>query len=198
MLFTQEAVSGLADGSITLTFRTWTKPQAKVGGRYRTWGLLLEVDSVARVELALISDPDARRAGYASAGDLRGAFERQGHDDGEVWRVAFRCVGADDRIARRNNSALDAETQKTIETRLARLDKASGAGPWTRNTLELIAARPGVVSTTLARQLKMERAAFKVNVRKLKELGLTESLEVGYRLSKLGEAFMNRAALRVP
>ena len=38
--------------------------------------------------------------------------------------------------------------------------------------------------------MNMERAAFKINVRKLKELGLTESLEVGYRLSPLGEVFM--------
>jgi Mn-dependent DtxR family transcriptional regulator len=46
------------------------------------------------------------------------------------------------------------------------------------------------VSTTLARRMKMERPAFKINVRKLKELGLTESLEVGYRLSALGEALL--------
>jgi hypothetical protein len=36
----------------------------------------------------------------------------------------------------------------------------------------------------------METAPFKRNVRKLKELGLTESLEVGYRLSPRGQAFM--------
>ena len=34
-----------------------------------------------------------------------------------------------------------------------------------------------------------DRPSFKINVRKLKELGLTESLEVGYRLSPLGKAF---------
>ena len=31
---------------------------------------------------------------------------------------------------------------------------------------------------------------FKTDVRKLKELGLTESLEVGYRLSPRGEAVL--------
>ena len=54
----------------------------------------------------------------------------------------------------------------------------------------LIAAYPGIVSTRLAQRMKMERQEFKINVRKLKELGLTESLEIGYRLSPLGEAFM--------
>src|SRR5687767_12471854 len=98
MLFTKDVVSGLADGTITLTFRTWSRPQAKAGGRYRTSGLLLEVDAISRVDPVSISDADARRAGYLSAEVLRRKLEKQGHD-GEVWRVEFRCLGADDRIA---------------------------------------------------------------------------------------------------
>ena len=39
----------------------------------------------------------------------------------------------------------------------------------------------------------METPRFKMNVRKLKGLGLTESLKVGYRLSPRGEAFLQRA-----
>ena len=39
----------------------------------------------------------------------------------------------------------------------------------------------------------MDRPAFKLNVRKLKALGLTESLEVGYRLSPRGAAFLAAA-----
>jgi hypothetical protein len=189
MLFTNDAHAGLANGTITLTFRTWLRPQAKVGGRYRTGGLLLEVSSVDQVDARTISDDDARRAGHASARELREQLNEQGHD-GRVWRVEFRCVGEDDRIARRNDASLDSAKLTKIEVRLARMDKASSAGPWTRRTLQLIAAHPCVVSTTLARKMNMERAAFKINVRKLKELGLTESLEIGYRLSPLGEAFL--------
>ena len=37
-----------------------------------------------------------------------------------------------------------------------------------------------------------ERHPFKTDVRKLKELGLTESLEVGYRLSPRGRALLDR------
>jgi predicted transcriptional regulator len=107
-----------------------------------------------------------------------------------VWRVAFRCVGADDRIVRRNDAALDADKLAKIEARLARMDRAASAGPWTRQTLALIAAHPAKVSSVLARRMNMDRAAFKINVRKLKGLGLTESLEIGYRLSPLGEAFV--------
>lgn len=61
MLFTRDAAAGPADGTITLTFRAWTKPQAKVRGRYRTWGLLLEVDDVRRVDPTKITEAEARR-----------------------------------------------------------------------------------------------------------------------------------------
>jgi DNA-binding MarR family transcriptional regulator len=59
--------------------------------------------------------------------------------------------------------------------------------------LHAIASQPAVVSTTLAEQLGMERPAFKLNVRKLKALGLTESLDVGYRLSPRGRALLAAA-----
>ena len=41
-----------------------------------------------------------------------------------------------------------------------------------------------------------EKMPFKVNVRKLKRLGLTESLDVGYRLSPRGAVVLS--ALRGP
>lgn len=192
MLFTEDSIPGLADGTITLTFRTWTRPQAKVGGRYRTGGLLLEVDAVSRVDPAKITESEARRSGNASAEELRQRLNTQGHD-GLVWRIEFHCVGEDDRIARRNDTALDGEKLAKLEAKLARMDKASSTGAWTQKTLQLIASHPGVVSTTLASRMRMERPAFKINVRKLKELGLTESLEVGYRLSPLGETFLTRS-----
>ena len=68
-----------------------------------------------------------------------------------------------------------------ISERLARMTER--AWPWTRETLELIAAKPEVRAGDLAVELGQERLPFKANVRKLKALGLTESLEVGYRLS---------------
>ena len=193
MLFTRDAHTGLANGTITLTFRTWKKPQARAGGRYRTGGLLLEVRDIRRVKPATITDAEARRAGESSVETLRRRLAEQGHA-GVVWRVEFRCVGADDRIARRNDAAIDSEKLAMLKTRLDRLDRAASSGSWTRETLRLIALHPGVVSTTLAARLKMARPAFKINVRKLKELGLTESLEVGYRLSPLGKAFLEMSS----
>jgi hypothetical protein len=154
--------------------------------------LLLEVDAVNRVDLASINDKDAVRAGYTSADALRTFLKKHGAG-AKVWRVEFRCIGADDRIARREDAALDSEKLTKLQARLTRLDRASASGPWTAKTLRLIASHPGVVSTVLAGRMNMDRPAFKINVRKLKELGLTESLEIGYRLSPLGEAFVRHS-----
>ena len=54
---------------------------------------------------------------------------------------------------------------------------------------------PGVRALDLARMIGQEKPAFKVNVRKLKRLGLTESLEVGYRLSQRGSDLLKHMAM---
>ena len=77
-----------------------------------------------------------------------------------------------------------------LRERLERMDSRSRSGAWTRRTLELIEANPRTRAGDLAACMGMERHAFKANVRKLKELGLTESLEVGYRLSTRGRALL--------
>lgn len=189
MLFTADAWPGLADGSITLTVRTWTKPQAKTGGRYRVAGMLLEATDVRQVRAVDLSEDDARRAGEAS---LERLLHRLGgpDDDRLLWRVELRYLGRDDRAERREQAALTDEEAAALRLRLDRLDARSPTGPWTRSTLRLIEQYPGIVSTALARRAKQERPAFKVNVRKLKELGLTESLDVGYRLSPRGAALL--------
>ena len=94
--------------------------------------------------------------------------------------------GADPRIALREQDALsDAEIEGLLR-RLRRLDAGSAEGPWTLRVLAAIEEQPGVVSTTLAERLGCERAWLKPQVRKLKNLGLTVSLRVGYELSPRG------------
>jgi hypothetical protein len=191
MLFTQDAVDGLRDGSITVTFRTWAKPQAKPGGTYRTWGLLLHVDDVARVDPASITNDDARRSGALSADDLRTRLTAAAHwDVRDVWRVEFRCLGPDDRLGRQV-AAWTPQLHEDLKRKLARMDQSNRHGSWTHRTLALISMHPGVVSTALASAVQQERPTFKLNVRKLKELGLTQSLEVGYQLTPLGVSYLS-------
>jgi hypothetical protein len=80
----------------------------------------------------------------------------------------------------------------------AQLDRMDGAAeqPWTHSTLQQIQQLPGVVSTELAAEAGSERRAYKMRVRRLKALGLTESLERGYRLSPRGRAYL--ASLESP
>ena len=188
MLFSAAAWPGLADGSNTVRFRTWTRPQAKAGGRYRIAGMLLEATDVRQVAVGTLTDADAVAAGEI---DLPMLLQRLKNPspDSRVWRVGLRYLGIDDRIERRLDDRLTNDDIAALRTRLDQLDRSAG-GPWTLTTLRLIDKYPGVVSTALARHTGLERPAFKLNVRKLKEMGLTESLDTGYRLSPRGEALL--------
>ena len=188
MLFSAAAWPGLADGSITVTFRTWTRPQAKAGGRYRIAGMLLEATDVREVEVGTLTDTDAVAAGEIDLPTLLQRLKNPSPDS-RVWRVGLRYVGIDDRVELRIDDRLTNDDIAALRTRLDQLDGSAG-GPWTRTTLRLIENYPGVVSTALARHTGLERPAFKLNVRKLKEMGLTESLDTGYRLSPRGEALL--------
>jgi DNA-binding transcriptional ArsR family regulator len=191
VLFSAKSWPGLRDGTITVTFRTWKRSQVKVGGTYRPGGVVaLLVDAVERVPVSAITPEDAQAAGEA---DLAALLKRLGSPEpgAEVWRIDFHVVDSPDpRLALRADDRLDDGARADILRRLDRLDRASPHGPWTRATLDAIAAQPGVVSTVLAEQLGRDRPSFKVDVRKLKAMGLTESLEVGYRLSPRGASFL--------
>ena len=81
-----------------------------------------------------------------------------------------------------------------ISTQLDEMDASSNVGPWTRRTLELISQQPGVVSSVLARQLQVERYAYRHLVAELSRLGLTYRLDVGYSISPRGRAYLRKLA----
>jgi hypothetical protein len=190
VLFPQRFHAGLADGSVTLAFRRWRRPSVKAGGRQRTPVGELAIDAVDEVALDDITDDEARRAGYADRAELLGELARRA--DGTLYRIEFHHAGADPRIALREQAQLSDDEWQRIAARLDRLDRASRHGPWTATVLRLIAERPAVRAADLAESLGREKLPFKTDVRKLKELGLTESLEVGYRISPRGRAVLAR------
>ncbi|HJS51803.1 MAG TPA: hypothetical protein VJ781_07865, partial [Pyrinomonadaceae bacterium] len=103
-------------------------------------------------------------------------------------------AGAVPRIALREHADLsDAELAELI-VKLEKLDRNSKRGPWTKEYLEVIDSMPNTYSGLLANYLGLEIGDFKPWVRKLKALGLTESLHPGYKLSPRGEKVL--AALR--
>jgi hypothetical protein len=192
-----DAWPGLADGSITVTFRRWKRRHVVPGNVYRTPAGMLQVDAVDVVDPDRISDADARRAGAPDAAELR---VRLGGDPAvPVYRIAFhRLETSDPRTELAHDGRLSDADAAAIDARLDRLDRVSKFGPWTAQVLDLIARHPGRRAGDLAAMVGRERAPFKLDVRKLKNLGLTLSLDVGYRLSPRGEAYLARTRRAAP
>lgn len=185
MLIPLAVLRRVEQGEVDLAFRRWTRPTVKTGGTLRTAVGVLAIDAVDPLgSLDEITDEEARRAGAADAGEIRDFLSRK---DGTLYRIAFRMGGADPRIELREQAAVSPEELAVIVKKLDRMDASGADGPWTRATLRIIAERPATRAGDLADAVGRERLAFKTDVRKLKALGLTESLGVGYRLSPRGE-----------
>jgi hypothetical protein len=186
MLFRPADLAAIAAGEVTVAFRRWKRPMARAGGSQTTLAGMIAFDAVERVDE--ITPADARRAGFA---DPDAAWAMLRGREGDLYRITLRLAGPDPRVALREDAALDDAARAAIAARLTRLDRASSHGAWTGATLRAIADAPGVRAADLAERLGRERLPFKADVRKLKALGLTESLEVGYRLSPRGRAYLD-------
>jgi hypothetical protein len=185
MLFRLDELRRIREGEITLAFRRWRRPTVKAGGTLRTKVGVLAIESVEAIGEDDVTEEDARRAGAPDRTALLAGLR----PEGRLHRVEFRLAGPDPRIALRERSEISPAERAEIDARLARLDAASRHGPWTATVLRLIAEWPGTRAPDLAASLGRETAPFKADVRKLKELGLTESLQIGYRLSPRGQAY---------
>ncbi len=188
MLFDSPTAARIESGEITVAIRRWKRPTVRSGGTLKSPAGLLAIDEVERIDESDITAGDVRAAGFDSRDALLASL-RDGADRA-VYRVRFHRAGDDPRLALRAADDLDDTARSELAARLARWDRASRTGPWTREYLEAIDRRPATVSTELADEVGVDRPTFKRRVRRLKELGLTESLERGYRLSARGEAYL--------
>ena len=187
-------LSAVADGRVDLAFRRWDRPMTSPGSRQRTWVGVIGFETVEPVTREQVTEEDATRAGFGSRDELLGFLDRR--TSGTIYRVGLRLLGPDPRIALRESLPDDGEVAEILR-RLERLDRFSRHGRWTRAVLGAIRAQPGLRAADLAAQFGRERLPFKVDVRKLKELGLTASLEIGYRISPRGRAILERLAERL-
>ena len=179
MLFKQSQLDGIADGSIDLTFRRWDAPRVRAGSQQRTSAGVIAFDAVERVDD--LTDEDARRAGWASRDAVIKQFARR---TGDLYRVELHLAGPDPRAVLRESLP----TPDELADLRARVERK---GPWAMQYLRAIAENPGVRAPELAERFGMETRQFKLRVRRLKELGLTESLPKGYRISPRGRALLN-------
>jgi hypothetical protein len=190
VLFERRLQDGLRDGSIRVAFRRWRRPQAIAGRRYRSPIGMIEVTAVSTLEEE-VSAEDALAAGYASVAALM--RDLKGPQDAALYRLELRrSAAADPRSVLADDAQLDDAELHELQAKLARLD-ATHAKPWTTDTLRAIEAQPGRRAGDLASQLGWsELREFKLQVRKLKALGLIHSLLVGYELSARGATYLRR------
>lgn len=98
MQFSPELRERVADGTITLTYRLWSRPKVKVGGVYRSHGVLIEIDDMELLPFSTVTRDDLARTGEPGVEALRRRTAHAGpvHDDTLVYRIEFHVAGAAD------------------------------------------------------------------------------------------------------
>ncbi len=189
MLIEKRLHAGIRDGTVTVMFRRWRRRQVTAGNVYRTAAGRIIVESVNEVSPARIRHADAVAAGYRSVAEA--VADLRGDESDPVYLLRLRYAEEPDpREVLANDTELSTSDVEEISRRLARLDRTATRGPWTEETLDVIRRRPAIRAVDLAEEVGREMLSFKMDVRKLKNLGLTVSLEKGYRLSPRGEAYL--------
>jgi hypothetical protein len=190
MLFQTRFHEAIRSGEITCTVRIWRRPHVRIGGRYRLGQGAIEVDRILEAGFDALTPALARRTGFASLVELL-KVAKHGHGE-RVFIIDFHYVDRTTLGPVTDTKGLDRPALTELLAKLDAMDARSRRA-WTRETLRAIAKHPGTRATDLAAELGRERDEFKKDVRKLKALGLTLSLEVGYRVSPRGSAVLEAA-----
>ena len=187
MLLNRATAEGIADGTITLVLRRWDAPRAKSGGTQRTPVGTIRVDAVTeRPGGYRVTAAQAVAAGYPSARAAQAELDRR--PAGHTYLIAVSFMAPDERPALAADDVLTDADVAAITARLDRWDAV--ATPWTRDYLTMIGDNEAVRAPDLAARVGLDVPRFKRRVRQLKGLGLTISLDVGYRLSPRGRAYL--------
>jgi hypothetical protein len=102
MQFSAELRDLVADGSITVSYRLWSRSQVKVGGLYRTGAVTIEIDDIDLLPFSSITDDDLARTGEPDRGALRRRAAHSGpiDDDTVLHRIEFHVVGPEGEVER--------------------------------------------------------------------------------------------------
>lgn len=192
MLLNRDTAEGIANGTITLVLRRWDAPRARPGGTQRTVAGTIRIDGVTEYPGSYrVTAAQAGAAGYPDAKSAQKELDRRPARHTYVIAVSYLApderpdLAADDRL-----SDVDVDA---IAARLDRWDAAAET-PWTREYLEMVRDNEAVRAPDLAARVGLDVPRFKRRVRQLKGLGLTISLDVGYRLSPRGKTFLRLTA----
>lgn len=95
MQFSPDLRDRVADGSITVSYRLWSRPQVRTGGIYRTASVSIEVDDIELLPFSSITKDDLARTGEPDLESLRQRAAHAGpiYEDTLLYRVEFHVVG---------------------------------------------------------------------------------------------------------
>jgi hypothetical protein len=189
MLFKQEHLNGIKAGTITLAYRKWKKLSINKGSSIKTSVGIIEIVDISETLLSAITDKDAESAGYANLKTLTDLLDAV--PIGTIYKIEVRYQSADPRLALRKITKLNNDELLSLKYKINRLDQFSKQGDWTKLVLETIRQHPRLSAANLALITDKEKEWLKINIRKLKNLGLTISHEPGYTLSPLGEYYLS-------
>ena len=182
MLFKVNILRQIKEGKVTVAFRIWKKPTVKAGGNLITPVGQLQIDRLVTLDSnAEITDSLAEQTGFSKQELIH---TLQG-SEGKLYKIEFHLIGEDPRIALRQKPMTELEIELILK-KLKRIDSGP-RGPWTKDVLRVINDNPKVSAKNLAEILKVEKDWLKIQIRKLKNMGLTISHEVGYSIAPRGK-----------
>jgi hypothetical protein len=188
MLIKNAILEKIKNGEITMLFRRWKRAGVKAGGTQMTQMGVVGIDSVDVLTERKITEADARAAGFENKKALLAdLYDR----DEDIYRIGVRWIGEDPRKELRTNDKLSKDELEEIIAKLRKLNTGSQRGNWTQAYLQMIHDQPNTHAQILAESIGLTIPTFKPWVRKLKALGLTESLRPGYRLSPRGQKVLD-------
>ena len=187
VIFKLHQLKGIKSGTISLAFRRWEKSNVKKGSTLKTAVGVINVLDVEPVDEASITVRDAASAGYDDVAVLLRDLSKR---TGSIFKIKVKYLSEDPRLELRERTQVSDDDLQKIKVKLERLDKTRG--PWVLRVLRLIKQYPERRAGDLADIMQMDKLDFKLNVRKLKNLGLTVSHEIGYSISPLGDIVMDK------
>lgn len=190
MLFKSKFLTLIEKGTVKVAFRKWVRPSVKESGTLLTPVGQLRIKSLITIRYEEINDDEILRAGYKNRSELD--KELSFKEEGDIYRIEFELEKADPRIELRENANISDAEMSGILTKLKQFDSNGKVKNWTFRILKAVHDEPEKRAIEYATELGYEKQWFKLNIRKLKNLGLTISLTDGYKISPRGEAILKK------
>lgn len=188
MLFKKKFLTLIENGKICTAFRKWSRPSVRESGTLLTPVGQLRIQSIDKIEYSQITEGEIFQAGYQNRQELD--KELAFKDKGDIYKIHFELERADPRIKLRANTDILNDEMNEIISKLKRYDTSGKIKNWTFKVLEILDREPGKYAIEYATKLGYEKEWFKMNIRKLKNLGLTISLSNGYDISPRGKVVL--------